>query len=372
MRVADLVRALEQRAPLHVAEPWDNVGLLWGSRDKEISRVLLAIDFTPEVLAEALKEQCDAAVVYHPPIFEGLKRIPAGSVVYEAIRHNLPVYCVHTALDAAMGGTNDVLAEALGLRDLVPLRTHVPKADSAVKLVTFVPVDAVQKVSAALFAAGAGEIGNYTQCSFRVNGTGTFRGNEASSPVVGKALQLEDVEEVRLEVVVPQACVGAVVAALVRSHPYEEPAFDLLRLAPAPSGVGMGRVGVLPHKQTRRAFVEQIRAALGIDAVLVAGSLEKDVTRVAVCAGAGGEFLRDAINAKADVYVTGELRHHDALKAKQRGMTLVCTRHSHSERLALARVAEYIAGDLTGVSAHVSVVDREPFEFVGAALDAPV
>jgi dinuclear metal center YbgI/SA1388 family protein len=248
MQLLDLLIALEQIAPLSAAEPWDNVGLLVGSATQSVSRVLLAIDYTPAVAAEAAQQKCEMVIAYHPPIFEPIKKITADrptSLIYDAIRRNIAIFSPHTAWDAAPGGANDFLADILGLTDRRPLQLTQLKS-STCKLVTFVPASAIEKVSTALFAAGAGNIGNYSSCSFRIPGTGTFLGNDAASPKIGHKLQLESVEEFRLEMIVPTAKIDWVIKALRQSHPYEEPAFDLIPLAAPTAGIGAGRIGTLP------------------------------------------------------------------------------------------------------------------------------
>lgn len=362
MKVSDLVGAMESIAPTSFAASWDNVGLLVGDPAAPLARVLLTIDCTREIVAEAVAGGAGGAIVaYHPVLLEPQKRFVAGAVAFEAARQGLAVYCPHTALDVAEGGTNDVLADAIGMRDRGPLRA-VDGGDAPLKLVTFVPSEHVEAVSQAVFAAGGGRIGQYTSCSFRSPGTGTFFGEAGTSPVVGKAGRLEEASEVRLEVVIPAAQTGAIVRALRRVHPYEEPAFDLVRLAAPPAGLGLGRIG---HVDAAPAgvHVERVKHALRLEHVLVAGSLDCEVTRAAVCAGSGGDLIGDALAAGAQLLLTGEVRHHDALRAVARGLVVVCTRHSTSERGALAALARRLSERLPGVAVAASVRDHDPLAF---------
>ncbi len=368
MIVADLVRTMEDIAPTRFAADWDNVGLLVGDPLASLTRVLLAIDCTPDVLAEAHAERCEAIVSYHPPIFAPQKRFVAGDVAYAAARAGIAIHAPHTALDAADGGTNDVLADAVGMFDRHPLRVLAP--DRQLKLVTFVPADRAAALSEALFAAGAGIIGRYSSCSFRSPGTGTFFGQEGTNPAVGVSGRLEEVSELRLETVVPAARLSQVVTAMRAAHPYEEPAFDLIPLetstAHLPAGTkarGMGRVGAV-SPATVSVVVDRLKGTLGLRHVLVGGSLERVVTRVAVCAGSGGDFVPDAVTAGADLLVTGELRHHDALRAADRGLVVVCTLHSASERPALAALQRSLTDRLAGVAVAISLKDRDPFNVV--------
>src|SRR5687767_7793198 len=341
MQLNDLVCALDDIAPLRNAEAWDNVGLLAGDAAQPVSKAMLTIDYTEEVAEEARSAGCDAVVAYHPPIFEAVKRLTAGSVVFDAIRRGVAIYSPHTALDVVAGGTNDMLADVLGLpAERSPLRLAQTKA-SALKLVVFVPEKDADRVSAAMFNAGAGRIGAYTQCSFRTAGTGTFFGEEGkTNPTVGESGRLERAEELRVETVVPLSKVEAVIRALRKAHPYEEPAFDLNQLAAPPEGLGQGRIGEFREPVERGELVARIKRGMSIGHVLVAGPTTGMVRKVACLAGAGGEHLKDALAEGADVYVTGEIRHHDAIKAAERGVTVICTLHSNSERAVLRRFKE--------------------------------
>jgi dinuclear metal center YbgI/SA1388 family protein len=370
MNVADLVQAMEVVAPSRFAADWDNVGLLVGDPARPLARVLLTIDCTRAVLEEALRTGCGAIVSYHPPIFVAEKRFVAGSVAFEAARADVALYSPHTALDVAAGGTNDVLADAIGMIDRAPLRRLGPRdgrdgrdgPDGEYKLVTFVPAEHVDAVGRAIFAAGAGRIGKYSSCSFRAQGVGTFFGEDGTRPAVGEAGRLEHAPEVRLETPVPIARVDAVVAALRAAHPYEEPAFDLVRLAAPPPSWGYGRVGAVP-RSTARDLVGRVKEALGVARVTVAGDLEREVTRAAVCAGSGGDFVADAAGAGAGLFLTGEVRHHDALRAVASGVTVVCALHSASERPVLAKLRSTLAERLPGLDLALSTEDREPFVF---------
>ena len=360
--VADLAGAMEAIAPTRFAAQWDNVGLIVGDPACSVDGVLLTIDCTLAAVNEAKASGCGAIVSYHPPLFEAVKRLSAGSPAYEAVRAGIAVYSPHTALDVAAGGTNDVLADALGMTMRAPLRGVEQCHDAHYKLVTFVPAEHVEAVSRAMFQAGAGRIGRYSFCSFRAQGTGTFFGEEGANPVVGRPGRLEEAAEVRLETVVPVASAEAVVHALRSAHPYEEPAFDLVVLASPPSQRGFGRKGTVDRIRLR-ALVERIKAALETPHVLVAGDLDHEVTSAAVCAGSGSDMVGDAIRARVDLLLTGELRHHDALRALEAGMAVVCTRHSTSERAALGALRRRLAERLPNVTFACSREDREPFAF---------
>jgi len=363
MNVKQLVDAMEEIAPTCNAESWDNVGLLVGDPGQRLSKAMLTIDYTPAVAVEAREAACDAIIAYHPPLFEATKRVTSGGsteLIFDAICRGVAIYSPHTALDVARGGTNDMLADALMLVETLPLKLASPKAKQY-KLVTFLPASALEKVSKALFDAGAGRIGNYTQCSFRSPGQGTFFGEEGTNPAAGRAGKLEVSEELRIETILPIDKVETVVAALKKTHPYEEPAFDLLTLAAPPEGLGIGRIGKIPGEATAEMLINHLKRELELGYVLVAGDAQKMVKRAAVCAGACGNLLDDAIAAKADLYITGEMRHHEALKAVRAGVTVVCTLHSKSERAVLKRLASKLKELLPDLLTSVSLMDRDPF-----------
>jgi dinuclear metal center YbgI/SA1388 family protein len=361
MNVGDLVRVMEAIAPARFAASWDNVGLLVGDAASPLTHVLLAIDCTAAVLEEARSAACSAIVSYHPPIFTGQKRFLAGSIAHDAARAGVAIHSPHTALDVAAGGTNDFLADALSMTARAPLRP-LEADDNAVKLVTFVPSEHVTAVSDAVFAAGAGHIGGYSSCGFRAAGTGTFFGERGTRPAVGQAGRLEECAELRFETWVPASRVRDVVQALRSAHPYEEPAFDLVRLASPPETRGMGRVGPIEPASVA-SIVASVKRALSVEHVLVAGRLDKNVSRVAVCAGSGGDLVSDAVASGAELFLTGELRHHDVLRAVDAGLTVMCTLHSASERGALVALERRLSVELPGVTVTRSRADAEPLTF---------
>ena len=363
MLLSELVAALNDIAPTRNAESWDNVGLLVGDPARAVSKVMLTIDYTDAVAAEAQAAVCDAVVAYHPPIFQPLKRLTSENIVFDAIRRGVAIYSPHTALDVVDGGTNDMLADVLGLpADRSPLRLAQTKA-SQLKLVTFVPEKDAERVSGALFEAGSGRIGAYTHCSFQTKGSGTFFGEEGkTNPTVGESGRLERAEELRIETVVPMSKVEAVIRALRKAHPYEEPAFDLNQLAAPPEGLGQGRVAAFEKPVERAELFERIKRGLGVRHLLVAGPADGAVRRAAVCAGACGDLLDDAISQRADLYLTGEMRHHDAIKAARAGVTVVCVLHSNSERAVMRRLKSRLEQALPGLTCLLSKADRDPFE----------
>jgi dinuclear metal center YbgI/SA1388 family protein len=392
VNLRNLCRHLEQIAPLHLAAEWDNNGLLAGDPAAEVQRILLAIDLTDAVLAEAFASRADLVLCYHPPIFQPLRSVVAddattsrpsvGGRIHAAIRGGVALYAMHTTLDAAIGGTNDVLAGVLGLVDARPIAPHStiggssgdehrekPAKGSAgaarYKLVTFVPADQAGRVADAIFAVGGGRIGEYDQCSFRVAGTGTFFGREGAAPTVGQAGRFEQVEEVRLEIVIPANRSAECITALHRAHPYQTAAFDLYPLADLDERVGLGRMGAVAQPVDLPAMVDRIKRGLNVEAVWLAEppSPPALVTTAACCAGSCGNLFRRAAFGGAQLYLTGELRHHDALEAARAGLAVVAVRHSVSERIVLARLAERLAKVAPLLATRVSQADADPFRW---------
>ncbi|MBK8913313.1 MAG: Nif3-like dinuclear metal center hexameric protein [Phycisphaerales bacterium] len=369
--VADLLAALDQLAPLRHAADWDNVGLLAGQAARRVQRVLVAIDLTDAVAAEALRERADALVLYHPPIFKGIRSITAAaacptSALCELLAARTALLAVHTALDAAVGGTNDLLLDAFDVAERVPIEPAFEDGRQF-KLAVFVPVDQAAELRAALSAAGAGRIGNYDECSFETAGVGTFRGNESSNPRIGRRGRFEAVAELRIEMVVPAAALAAVVRALHAVHPYEEPAFDIypLRGVAGRGAVGMGRIGRLRNPADGRSLIQQLGRVVDLRNARVVGSLDR---RFEAVAAAAGSFGVARFTDPRTLYLTGEFKHHDALELLKRGATAVHIGHYESERPVVGRLAGWLRTHLPGSAVRESRADKSPFD----PIDPPV
>jgi dinuclear metal center YbgI/SA1388 family protein len=368
--MADLLRATDAVSPFSLAAEWDNVGLLAGRTDWPASVVLLAIDLTDAVAREAMTKGAEALVVYHPPIFKGIRTVtPAAggptSLLPDLLAARISVVAVHTALDAAAGGTNDILLDFFETLSRRPLEPAVV-SDASYKLVVFVPPDQADQLRTALCEAGAGVIGNYHECSFAMPGRGSFRGDESSNPTIGERGKLEFVEEQRLEMVVPRARLGEVVRALYASHSYEEPAFDLypVHALPHRAQAGMGRVGTLPAATRGTSLLERLRPHLDLSSAVYVGDLERSFTSVTTAAGSFGvRSFRDPDS----LVLTGELKHHDALDLLRRGITAVCLGHDASERPLLPVLRERLRSTLVGASIEIAETDGPVFRRVGTS-----
>ena len=338
---------LNAAIPLYFAEPWDKVGLLVGPRRdicerQKIRRILIALDLTAAVRDQCLERKVDLLICYHPPIFKALDRLcvqgdtPADLAV-ELAQNKIWIYSPHTALDVAECGTNDVLAQALGLspRGSLILR---PPAEKHLKLVVFVPENHVEELASAVFDAGAGKIGKfsrYTQCGFRTPGTGTFFGDTTTSPAVGASGRLEFVREIRFETILPESCVREVVAALRRVHPYEEPAFDLLVMEGEKTEPGMGRIADVNNGETLETLARRCKKMLALKSVQVLGAENRRIKTVGIVAGSCGTMpLQGA--GELDCMITGELKHHDRLAFQAAGVAVIMLGHAESENPVLS------------------------------------
>jgi dinuclear metal center YbgI/SA1388 family protein len=346
-RVADWVGLVDARYPERDAQGWDATGLQVGHPDDPVRRVLVTLDVTDAVLDEAAEQGADLVLAHHPLLFRPLERLTpataAGHLALRAARERRAVLAAHTNLDAALPGTTAPIVDLLDLRDVRPLQPLEPPDPREVKLVTFAPHEATAGVLAALSAAGAGHIGDYDHCSFRVAGTGTFRPSAAASPALGQRQQRNEVAEDRIEVVVRRADLAAVVEALVAAHPYEEVAYDCYPLVSPPTGKGIGRVGRLADPLPLRTVADRLAAGLPSPRLRVAGALDRRVERVAACGGAGDGLIAAASAAGADLYVTGDLRHHPALDAAAAGLALIDAGHYATEAPALPAMCDALA-----------------------------
>ncbi len=366
--VADVVAALEAAYPPAMAADWDAVGLVCGDPTDAVGAVLVAVDPVPETVEEAVREGAQLLVTHHPLLLRGVHGVgadtPKGALLHRLIRSGTALYTAHTNADAADPGVSDALATAIGVDVTGPL---VATPGTALdKIVTFIPVGpAITTVRDALSTAGAGRIGDYSHCAFASAGTGQFVPLDGAHPTIGQVGRLERVAETRLEMVLPRRLRAAVVAALRASHPYEEPAFDVLELADVPSTAGLGRVGTLPTPEPLAAFAERVAAALPPTAwgVRAAGDPERTVATVAVCGGAGDSALAAAVEAGVDAYVTADLRHHPASEHLLAGASgrptpaLVDVAHWASEWPWCAQAAAVVRA-ATGGSVEVRVSHR--------------
>ncbi|AZN39327.1 Nif3-like dinuclear metal center hexameric protein [Paenibacillus albus] len=362
-----VIERLEQLAPKHIAMPNDRIGLQLGSLKKDIRKVLIALDVTEEVADEAIREGVDLIIAHHAIIYRPLEHLqtdsPAGQLYAKLIKHDIAVYISHTNLDAAEGGVNDLLAEAMGLGELDLLK--VVHTEKLKKLAVFVPQTHHQQVLEAMFAAGVGHIGDYSNCSFNLSGEATFMPSDSAQPFIGEAGVLERVAEVRIESVVPESLVQQAIQAVIEAHPYEEVAYDIYPIEHEAKKYGIGRVGSLPSEMLLGELAEHVKRVFGLDTVRVVGDLGRSVSKAAVLGGSGGKFIGDAIQAGADVLITGDIDYHTAQDAKAAGFALIDAGH-YIEQIMKQGVASYLVGALAGTATEVvaSEAVTDPFRSV--------
>ena len=370
MQVRDVIAAVDRLAPFALAEPWDHVGLQVGAADDELPCgaagasdvapvVLVALEVDDAVLDEARRLGAPVVVSHHPLIFDPLERLSddtlAGRLALRAAREGVAVIAAHTSLDKARGGMADIIAGLLGLEAAAPL---APAAADVLKLVGFVPEDDADLVRKALFASGAGVIGEYEHCSWSAGGQGTFFGREGTDPTAGTAGRDETVSELRLEVVFPRRLRRRVVGAYVAAHPYEEPAFDVVPLENEIASLGLGRLGALPAPATLAALAAEVAAVLRLPSVRYAGDGRREIRRVAVLPGSGAEAIARGVSQVADVLVTGDVKYHEARAAQAQGLALIDAPHGVTEQEGVVRWAERLR-DALGPAATVETF-RDP------------
>lgn len=364
--VRDISLWLDQFAPPRLAEPWDNVGLLLGDPDAAVSRLMTCLTVTPPVALEAIEERAELIVSHHPVLFHATKRVlasqPENGSLWKLARAGVSIVSPHTAYDNTPGGVNDGLARRLGLVDVGPLRPTAPSP--LYKVVVFTPRLDREAVLSAAFAAGAGQIGAYEECSFSIPGVGTFFGTESTNPTIGQVGRREKVRELRIEFVCPEDRLTDVLLAVRNAHSYEEPAIDVFPLHRPPGAPGAGRLGRLPTMTTLEAFARSAAAILDARGLQYVGDPSRGVELVAIACGAGDEFLGDAVRAGADVLFTGEARFHRALEAEALGIGVVLAGHHATERPGVEDLAVRIGAAFPAIRVWPSAREHDPLRSI--------
>lgn len=335
MKIQDITSLLETVAPLSLQEDYDNAGLITGSLDWECTGIIISLDVTEEVIEEAIEKKCNLIVTHHPVVFRGLKKITGKNyverTVIAAIKNDIALYAIHTNLDNIKEGVNKQIASKLKLQNLQILR---PKNRVLKKLVTFVPVDKAEEIRVALFDAGAGNVGKYSECSFSAEGTGTFKPGDGAVPYVGTIGTGHQEKEAKIEVIFPAYLQQKVTAAMIAAHPYEEVAYDIIPLDNFLSDVGSGMIGDLPYQTDEASLLEGICRVFGLKLIRHSPLTGKMVSRIAVCGGAGVFLLGDAISAGADVFITSDVKYHEFFDA-ERETLLADIGHFESEQFTI-------------------------------------
>ncbi len=364
MKVKEIAKYLETLAPHAYQESYDNTGLLIGEPDQEISGILVTLDCTEEVVQEAIDMGVNMIVAHHPIIFKGLKKLTGSNyverTVLKAIRNNIALYAIHTNLDNIHTGVNKKIGDKIGLKNL---RVLVPKKDSLSKLVTFIPPNTVDAVMEALHEAGAGEIGNYKNCSFNVAGTGTFMPNDQAKPFIGLANRQESVAEVRIEVVFPRAKEVIIIEALKKTHPYEEVAYYVTALDNENQEVGSGMIGELDQPMEPIEFLRRLKSSMDLNTIRHTRLLDNQTIKIAICGGSGSFLLQQAINSGADFFVTSDFKYHEFFDADGK-ITIADIGHYESEIFTKELIVGILKEKFPTFAVNFSITDTNPIRYL--------
>ncbi|SJZ72443.1 Nif3-like dinuclear metal center hexameric protein [Sediminibacterium ginsengisoli] len=363
MKIKDVIAVLEQVAPPAYQESYDNAGLLTGNAMQECTGILCTLDVTEAVIAEAVERGCNMVVAHHPVIFGGLKKITGRNyverTVIAAIKRDVAIYAIHTNLDNVLDGVNSRIADRLGLTER---RILQPKSGILMKLYTFVPLAQAGQVRDALFKAGAGSIGEYSECSFNTEGTGTFRGSEQTNPFVGTPGVRHQEAEVKIEVIFPVYRQNGIVQALTEAHPYEEPAFDIVTLSNDYQQVGSGIIAELPEEMEETGFLHMLKTAFQLQVIRHTPLTGRKIRKVALCGGAGSFLTARAMAAGADIYITSDVKYHEFFDAEGR-MVIADIGHWESEQFTVELLIDILQAKFLTFAVLKSAIKTNPVHY---------
>ena len=364
MTVQDVINQLHDLAPLTYAEDFDNVGLLVGDKNQKISGILVTLDTLEAVVDEAITNNCNLIVSFHPIIFKGLKKLTGKTyverVVIKAIQHNIAIFSIHTALDNALQGVNSIICDQLELQNKNIL---IPQSGTIKKLQTYVPKTHADALRTALFNTGAGSIGNYDSCSFNVDGDGTYRGNEDSNPAIGEQGKLHTENETAVSVVFKKHLKSKVLKALFESHPYEEIAYEITTLDNTSPYIGMGMVGELSNPMDEISCLNYIKTKMNATAVRHSKLLDKPIKKIAVLGGSGSFAIGAAKASGADLFVTADLKYHDFFSAENT-IVLADIGHYESEQFTKSFLVDYLSKKITNFAIILSKTNTNPVKYL--------
>ena len=364
MKIKDITNSIEEIAPLKYAEDFDNVGLLIGNYDTEVTGVLVTLDTLEETIDEAIAKNCNFIISFHPIIFSGLKKLNGNNyverVVLKATQNNIAIYATHTALDNSKRGVSAKMCEVLGLKNTEIL---IPKKGTIKKLVTYIPVANAANLRNKLFEAGAGNIGNYDNCSFNVTGRGSFRGNENSNPTIGKKGIVHFEEETCINVIFEDYLEEKVLASLFKNHPYREIAYELYTLTNAHQNIGMGMIGEFSSPINESTFLQFIKQTFKSDCVRHSQLLRKTIKKVAVLGGSGSFAIHNAIRAGADAFISADFKYHDFFKAENK-ILLTDVGHYESEQFTKKLLVDYLSKKFSNFAIILSEKSTNPIHYI--------
>ncbi len=362
--IKDISNLIESIAPLSLQEGYDNAGLIVGDPSATVKGVLICLDSTEEVIDEAIKLNCNLVIAHHPIVFSGLKKLNGTNyverTVIKAIKNDIAIYAAHTNLDNVWGGVNFKIAEKLGLVNCEILSS---KQDLLRRLITFCPLEKAAEVRDALFKAGAGHIGKYDECSFNSEGMGTFKAGENTDPYVGKPGERHNEKELKIETIYPVYLENEIITALIKAHPYEEVAYDIIPLGNAFNRVGSGVIGELKEEENELDFLKRVKKTMNCGCIKYTGLLGKKVKKVAVCGGSGSFLLKNAINRGANVYISADFKYHEFFDAAQR-LVIADIGHYESEQFTGEIFYTHIKEKFTTFAVHFSGINTNPINYL--------
>ncbi|NVK83446.1 MAG: Nif3-like dinuclear metal center hexameric protein [Cytophagia bacterium] len=362
-KIKDITDLLESIAPRAYQEDYDNAGLITGNHNQEVTGILCTLDCVESIIDEAIAKNCNLIVAHHPIVFRGLKQLNGKNYVertiIKAIKNEIAIYAIHTNLDSVHTGVNKKIADKIGLENTQIL---APKSSSLTKLEVFIPVDDTDKVLGALHEAGAGNIGNYSNCSFRVVGTGTFKPNESANPTIGKSNEQEFVEENKVEVIFPSHLEGSILSALKKSHPYEEVAYYLQALKNKNQEVGSGMIGELNSELTEQEFLAHLKTSMDLNTIKYTPVNNKRIKRVAICGGSGSFLLHLAKAKGADAFVSSDFKYHEFFDAEEKLM-IADIGHYESEVFTKELLGAFISENFANIATYLSEVNTNPVTY---------
>ena len=363
MIVQDVINHLEDLAPLAYAEDFDNVGLLVGDKTQEITGILVTLDTLETVVDEAIQENCNLIVSFHPIIFKGLKKLTGKNyverVVMKAIKHDIAIFSIHTALDNALQGVNDMICNQLGL---IHKRILIPQSETIKKLTTYVPKKEAEQLRTALFKAGAGHIGNYSDCSFNVEGYGTYKGNENSNPTLGTKGETHTENETKITVTYAKHLETQILSTLFKSHSYEEVAYEVTTIENKNQNIGMGMIGEFEKSMDEASFLNHLKTKMNTGCIRHTTFLNKKIKKVAVLGGSGSFAINAAKANGADAFVTADLKYHDFFTAEN-NILLADIGHYESEQFTKNLLVAYLTKKITNFAIILSKTNTNPVKY---------
>ncbi len=363
MLLKTIITEIEKFAPLAYQESYDNCGLLTGHKEQEVTGALLCLDCTEAIIEEAIQKKCNLIIAHHPIIFSGLKKINGNNYVertiIKAIQNNIAIYACHTNLDNVKLGVNKKIADKLGL---INQQILSPKKSLLKKLVAFVPATHLEVVRENLFNAGAGNIGNYDSCSFVLEGTGSFRGNENSNPFIGEKGKLSLEKETRLELIFETVNESQIISALKQNHPYEEVAYDIYQLENTYQNIGSGMVGELQNSIPEKEFLENLKSIFKVKFIKHTTLTNKNIKKVALCGGSGSFLLKNAINSKSDIYISSDFKYHEFFDAENR-ILVADIGHYETEQFTPEIFYEIISNKFPTFASYLTETNTNPVNY---------